>query len=204
MTTVIHFGRPHALVPKAHRQDGMTVWPIADLVPRTANAWLNELVKDKPYESIALSLWAHQPSLRQATERLGGYLTPMWPNTGGDSLWGVTVETAVRKVTESIHRGENHEGRVVGIYLYWLSQCVAEVARVAVYGINKNGNRIRWTYFEEPLHDWARKRGIVRVEAILEEGEPTAEVIAGLRTHLVARITNPVEAGYLEMYAHRG
>lgn len=204
MTNVVSIKNPRALSAKQSNGDGVAVWPIADLVPKAANAWLKEMTADKEYESVALSLWMHQPNLRLATEKLGAFLTPMWPNGLGESLWGSTVERAVKKVESAISRGEIYEARIVGIYIYWLSQCVYDIARLAVYGVTKTGERLRWTYFEEPLHEWAKKNGMAQLEAVLIDEEPTEEVIAGLHTHLVARITNPVDAGYLEMYAPRG
>lgn len=207
MSTVINLAARSARVQRPIQgggDEGVAIWSLADLVPKTPTAWLKDMVRDREYEAVALSLWQHQPNLRQATERLGAFLTPLWPDSDGKPLWAATVETAIRKVEAAIQRGEGYEGRVVGIYLYWLSQCVADVARIEVYGVNKDGARFRWTPFEAPLHEWAKKNGMTHLEACLAEETPRNEFVAGLKTHLVARISNPVDTGYLEMYAPRG
>ncbi|MFC6281211.1 hypothetical protein [Polaromonas aquatica] len=185
-------------------QGGAAVWAINALAPKTPNAWLNEIIRNKPYESIALSIWTHQPNLRVATEKLGAYLTPLWPAPDGQSLWSEAIEKAVTKVDLAVQRGESYHGRVVGIYLFWLASCVRDVARISVHGYNKHGERIIWKYFSQPLSVWVKANGIDHIEAVLVDEDPAEEVTAGLRTHLVASITDPVDAGYLEMYAPRG
>lgn len=185
-------------------QEGAAVWSISELAPKAPNAWLNEIIRNKPYESLALSIWMHQPNLRLATEKLGAYLTPLWPAPDGKSLWSEAIEKAVTKVDLAVQRGESYHGRVVGIYLYWLASCVRDVARIKVHGYTKQGERIVWKYFSEPLNTWVKRNAIDHIEAVLVDDEPTEEVTAGLRTHLVASITDPVDAGYLEMYAPRG
>jgi len=185
-------------------QEGAAVWSISELAPKAPNAWLNEIIRNKPYESLARSIWTHQPNLRLATEKLGAYLTPLWPAPDGKSLWSEAIEKAVTKVDQAVQRGESYQGRVVGIYLYWLASCVRDVARIKVHGYTKQGERIVWKYFSEPLSTWVKRNAIDHIEAVLVDDEPTEEVITGLRTHLVASITAPVDAGYLEMYAPRG
>jgi hypothetical protein len=170
----------------------------------SASAWLSHFIKDKPYESFAVSIWTHQPNLRDATEKLCAHLTPLWPSPDGQSLLGVAIEKALSKVDLAVQRGENYHGRVVGIYLYWLASCVRDVARVKVNGYTKAGERVAWKYFSEPLGDWVRSNGIEHIEAEHVDLEPTEEVTAGLRTHLIASITDHVDAGYIEMFAPRG
>jgi hypothetical protein len=156
------------------------------------------------YEALALSIWMQAPNLRAATEKLGAYLTPLWPSPQGNSLWSEAIERAVTKVDIAVQRGENYSGRVVGIYLFWLASCVRDVARIKVHGYTKEGERIVWKYFSEPLSVWVKNNAIDHLEAVLVDGEPTEEETTGLRTHLVASITDPIDAGYLEMYAPRG
>lgn len=183
---------------------GAAVWAISELAPKAPNAWLKEIIRNKPYESVALSIWLHQPNLRAATEKLGAYLTPLWPSPSGNSLWSEAIEKAVTKVDMAVQRGENYQGRVVGIYLFWLASCVRDVARITVHGYTRTGDRLVWKYFTQPLAAWVKSNAIEYIEAVLVEEDPTEEVIAGLRTHLVASITDPVDAGYLEMHAPRG
>jgi hypothetical protein len=203
MTSVTNIGS-RARQDRLINKGGAAIWPINELAPKIQSAWLNEIIRNKPYENIALSIWIHQPNLRIATEKLGAYLTPLWPAPDGNSLWSEAIEKAVTKVDLAVQRGESYHGRVVGIYLFWLASCVRDVARIRVHGYTKHGELIIWKYFTQPLNTWAKNNAIDRIEAVLVEDEPTEEVTAGLRTHLVASITDPVDAGYLEMYAPRG
>jgi len=200
LVTNIGGGPRRARLPVA---GGGVDWPINELTPKTPDGWLIEIIRNKPYENVALSIWRYQPNLRLATQKLGAYLTPRWPSPEGTSLWGDAIEKAVTKVDLAVQRGENYTGRVVGIYLYWLATCVRDVARVQVHGYTKQGERLVWKYFTQPLGLWVKSNGIDRIEAVLVEGDPAEEVTAGLRTHLVASITEPVDAGYLAMYGPR-
>lgn len=203
--TVINLAHSRGARNRTEADAAAAIWPLKDLIPASPNAWLKETVDGKPYAAVALSIWMHHPNLRVATEKLAAYLTPKWPTSKGESLLAKAIENAVCKVEAAVSRGESFEGRVVGVYLFWLANCVADVARVAVFGVAKNGEVMRWQYFSEPLHDWAKRHGMTQLEAVLADETPTEEEIAGLRTHLVARITdNPVDAGYLEMHAPRG
>ena len=203
MNTVIHIGSRTRHIPNSPR-DGVVVWPVQDITYKTPDVWLQELVKGKPYAHTASSIWMHQPKLRTATEKLGAYLTPMWPGQDGKPLWESALERAATRVDLAVQRGESYSGRLVGIYLFWLTSCVFDVAKIHLHGYTSSGERIVWKYFSKPLETWVRENKITYVEASLVEEDVAAEVVAGLRTHLVARITDPVDAGYLEMYAPRG
>jgi hypothetical protein len=203
LNTVIHIGSRARHIPTSPREGGV-VWPVQDIASTTPEVWLQELIKGKPYAHTASSIWMHQPKLRTATEKLGAYLTPMWPTPEGKSLWENAVERAVTRVDFAVQRGESYNGRLVGIYLFWLTSCVCDVAKINVHGYNASGDRFIWKYFSKPLEAWVRDHKITYVEASLVDEDVSAEVVTGLRTHLVARITDPVDAGYLEMYAPRG
>ncbi|MDP3168136.1 MAG: hypothetical protein Q8N06_22095 [Hydrogenophaga sp.] len=205
MSQVINFDRSKATSGGGVRIGGSGIWPLSGLSQTSPGAWLDATIDGKAYASVALSLWTHHPQLRAATERLGVLLTPMWPTLAGDSLLACAIENAVTKVDAAVRRGESYEGRVVAIYLYWLANCVAEVARLAVYGENTDGQLLRWRYFSEPLHSWALAHGMKELETVLVAEQPTVEEVAGLRIHLIARLTDdPVDAGYLELLAPRG
>lgn len=52
---------------------------------------------------------------------------------------------------------------------------------------------------------WALTHGMKELETVLVKEQPTVEEVAGLRIHLIARLTDdPVDAGYLELLAPRG
>jgi hypothetical protein len=203
MHAVIHIGRSN-FRSKVPSKAGAAVWEVNDLTPRPNENLLKDLVQGKSYESLAQAIWSHQPNLRIATEKLAEFLTPLWPSSEGGSLLSVAIERALEKVDSALQRGENYHARVVGIYLYWLASCVADVARLNVNGFNASGERLPFRYFSEPLHLWVKNNSIQYIEASLVEEEPSEEMITGLRMHLVASITNPEDAGYLEMYAPKG
>jgi hypothetical protein len=204
MAQIVSLNQYKRKMPLPKPRPGVALWPIRQLMPTGPKSWLKEIVSGKPYEATALSLWQHHPNLRRATEKLANYLTPMWPNHQGQSLWSTSVEKALQRVEQAMARGEGFEARIVGIYIYWLSQCAQDIACLEIYGVTPNGDRMRWQYFEEPLNSWAKRYGVTHLEAELVPEPPTQEVVAGLRTHLIAHITDPVDAGYVEMYAPRG
>lgn len=205
MATVVRLDK---FVPKRSRavhENPVVIWPLNELSPASSKAWLNQTIDGKPYANVALSLWTHHPKLRAATERLGSYLTPKWPTESGESLFSQAIERASTKVNAAVSRGETYEARIVAIYLYWLLESVSGVARLAVYGENKTGERLQWRYFSEPLHTWAKSHGMKHLEAFRVLEEPSTEEIVGLRIHLIAKITDdPVDAGYVELLAPRG
>lgn len=181
------------------------LWDLKAFRGEPVRTSLNKIIKDQPFEDIARSLWTHHPNLLTATESLAAHITPLWPSSKGGSLLAEAVTNAVSKVDAAVSRGENFQARVIGVYLYWLANSATDIARIGVYGRQRDGSMLRWHYFSEPLLEWARRNEIVEVEAVLLDREPTAAEICGLRMHLVARITNNhVDAGYLELHAPGG
>jgi len=189
----------------ASKQFNSDVWSIKDLSHGSSREWLQEAICGSDLEPLAKSIWMHYPSLQLATERLAMFITPRWPSSTGGSLLSKAVETAVFKVQDAVQGGDNFKGRQVGLYLHGLASCVADVARISVYGEDEHGETAMWQYFSEPLKDWANKRGITELQAYLAPNEPTPGELLGLRTILVGRIAgNHIDAGNLEMYAARG
>ena len=183
----------------------VAIWPIKDLAPATPSAWLMETIAGQSYEAVARSVWTHHPNLRIATEKLGEVITHKWPNAKDDAMLAKVVRHAVPRVDMAMQKGEGYSGRVIGLYLFCLTRCIPDVARLSIYGKTGDGEIVRWKAFSEPLQSWALKNGMQELEAHLVGTEPSEEESAGLRTHLVARITtDPVDAGYLEMHASRG
>lgn len=206
MSTILHFrhttDRRHKVVEKTDRPSAS--WMLDELVQAKPAAWLNSTIRSASYASVALSLWTHHPNLRLATERLGNYLTPLWPSSAGGSLLGKTIEKAVAEVDIAVQRGASYEARIVGIYLFWLASCVDDVARLQISGTTPTGEVITWKYFSEPLHQWAARHGMQQLEARLVAEPTSKEALAGLRTHLLAHIADPLDVGYLEIHAPRG
>ena len=181
------------------------VWPVADLPDeRRCREWLDQSVIGAPYENTARSLWRHHPNLRASTEKLAGYITPLWPAANGGPLLQIAVERAIGRAQLAIEQGQAFEGRLVGVYLYGLLDVVHEVAQLVVRGENRAGQLLRWEYFEQPLHTWARQHGIEQLIAQHTSARPSDVVLSGLRTHMTARLADPVDAGYLARHAAQG
>lgn len=204
--TVVPFrGRPADGPKEAAIPRGSVVWPVAQLPDqRQCGEWLDRVIVDMPYENTARSLWRHHPNLRISTEKLAGYITPMWPAASGSSLLQVAVERAVRRAGEAIDQGQAFEGRLVGVYLYGLLGVVSDIAQLSIRGEDAKGQLRRWEYFSQPLLAWAREHGIQRIIAERMQSQPSDVVLSGLRTHMTACLTNPVDAGYLARHAAQG
>ncbi|MDH4481350.1 MAG: hypothetical protein QE279_01425 [Rhodoferax sp.] len=186
------------------KKSGASAWSIEEIVSNDARSWLASLVRGRAFESRALSMWRLHPNLQMATEKLAEYLTPKWPAPDGSSALAQAIENAVTRVDIAIQRGEVYHGRLVGIYLHWLVNCVRDVERIEVHGYTRHGERLVYQHFSEPLRSWVTVNEIEHLEALSTETPASDEVIAGLRTHLIASITEPIDAGYLALNTPQG
>lgn len=185
--------------------DQEVVWPVRDLPDEAEyGKWLNDVIAGTPYEGTALSLWTHHQNLRDSAEKLACFITPKWPNAQGESLLQQAVHDAVTRAQEAIEQGQAFEGRLVGVYIYGLISVVQEIASLVVRGRNRGGQVMRWEYFSQPLLEWARENGIQELIVTKAAVRPSAAMLEGLRTHLLARIANPIDAGYLAKHAPHG
>lgn len=181
------------------------IWPVKDLPDEAEyGQWLDEVITGTPYEGTALSLWTHHQNLRDSAEKLASFITPKWPNALGESLLQQAVHDAVTRAQEAIEQGQAFEGRLVGVYIFGLISVVQEIACLVVRGRNKGGQVLRWEYFSQPLLEWARENGIEELVVTKAAVRPSAAMLEGLRTHLLARIANPMDAGYLVKHAPHG
>jgi len=180
-------------------------WPVAELPDeRQCGEWLDQVIVGTPHECMAMSLWRNQPNLRRSTEKLANFITPKWPAADGGPLLRVAVESAVKRAQEAIEQGQAFEGRLVGVYLYGLLGVLGEIAQLAIRGEDQDGQLRRWEYFSQPLLQWARQHGIQRLLVQRAEALPSEVVLTGLRTHMTACLTDPVDAGYLAKHAAQG
>jgi hypothetical protein len=197
--------RPRTKISDAFASSAAVIWPVAELPDeRQCGEWLDRVIVGRPYEGTALSLWRNQPNLRQATEKLASFITPMWPAPDGGSLLEDAVERAVGRAQEAIDQGQAFEGRLVGVYLYGLLCVVNDIAQLTIRGEDRDGQIRRWEYFSQPLLQWARGHGIERVLVQQVPAPPSEVVLSGLRTHMTACLTDPVDAGYLAKHAAHG
>jgi hypothetical protein len=181
------------------------VWPVAELPDaRQCGEWLDRVLLGTPQESMALSLWRNHPNLRRSTEKLASFITPKWPAASGGPLLRVAVEGAVARAQHAIEQGQAFEGRLVGVYLYGLLDVVSDIAQRVIRGEDRDGQIRRWEYFSQPLLQWARQHGIERVLVHRAEAPLSEVVLTGLRTHMTACLTDPVDAGYLAKHAGQG
>lgn len=205
-TIVLPFTSKRARKDTIHvAADQEVVWPVKDLPDEAEyGQWLDDVITGTPYEGTALSLWTHHQNLRDSAERLASFITPKWPNAQGESLLQQAVHDAVTRAQEAIEQGQAFEGRLVGVYIFGLISVVQEIACLVVRGRNKGGQVLRWEYFSQPLLEWAREHGIEELIVTKASVRPSAAMLEGLRTHLLARIANPMDAGYLAKHAPHG
>lgn len=181
------------------------IWAVGELPDERGCAeWLDQAIIGAPWENTALSLWRNQPNLRVSTEKLAAFITPRWPAADGSPLLRHALQHAVLRAQEAIDQGQAFEGRLVGLYLYGLLAVIADIAQVAVEGEDREGQMRRWAHFSQPLVPWARQRGVVRLHVQRAASRPPEVVLAGLRTHMTACLTDPLDAGYLARHAAQG
>lgn len=206
-TTVVPFTGKRPRPPKSilESPDGGVFWSVADLPDdRQLGDWLNQSIVSQPYGQTVRSLWKNQPNLRLATEQLGSYITPKWPAEAGGPLLQVAVDRAAKRYEEMSEQGQAFEGPLVAAYLEGLLEVIEEIANLVVRGEDDKGQVQRWEHFSQPLAHWAREHGISTL-LVHKQLTPASKVVRdGLRTHMVARITNAVDAGYLAKYSGRG
>lgn len=205
MTTVIPLGKRGRAVAADNAATQEVIWPVHELPDGAAcGQWLHEVVAGTDYEGTALSLWTHHQNLRDATEKLASFITPRWPSASGGSLLQNAVNEAVTRAHEAIDQGQAFQGRLVGVYLYGLMTVVQDIAGLVIRGKGASGNVHRWEYFSQPLLEWARQHNIEQVLVSKVRERPSAAMVEGLRTHLLARIADPIDAGYLAKHAPHG
>lgn len=184
--------------------EGEVVWPVADVPgPDQCSRWLDEVIVDKPFENVAVSLWTHHPNLRDSTEKLAAFITPQWPGEDGGSLLATAVGEAVSNVQRAIESRQAFQGRIVGVYLYGLLSVHEGVGRLVVRGQDRDGQMRRWNHFSVPLLQWAHGHGI-RELVVSEAAVVTKEFMSGLYYHMLTSVASPTDAGYMAKHAPQG
>lgn len=197
-----------SLRPRSARQinssSAVEHWSRRDLEKDNPEQWVYDALAGKPYEGFALSCWAQQPNLKKATVKLASYITPRWPSEEGSSLLVRAIGEAVRRSEEAVDNGENFTGRFVGVYLYGLTLNARDVARLSIKGVDRFGVVEYWRPFSEPLQQWASRLGIDTLVAETVTPGPTEAAVVGIRTHMVVRVSDPIDTGYLMKHAAHG
>lgn len=205
MTTIVTLNSARARLANNDFESGGTAyWPINDLVQSDEDQWIYEAIRDTPHEGAALSIWAHHPNLKEATQKLAAYIGPRWPTRHGGALLSLCIEEAVTRWQSSVQNGESFLGRVVGVYLYGLTKHAADVARLSITGVDRTGATHSWTHFSEPLKAWASRLDIDALRAEFAIPAPSEVVIAGIRTHMITHLSSPTDTGYLIKHAAHG
>lgn len=205
MTTIVTLNAARArIAPKDLRTASVVYWPVSELHEADEDEWIKTAVRDTPHESFAEVIWAHHPNLKEATRKLAEYIGPHWPDKAGGSLLALCIAEALRRSHASVSNGEAFLGRIVGVYLFGLTEHAADVARLTISGTDLSGVTHRWTPFAEPLGDWAKRLCIDTVCAEFTSPAPSEGTIAGVRTHMVTRLANPTDTGHLLRHAANG
>lgn len=183
---------------------GITYWPLQALESGGPEQWIRDALAGQPYEGFGLSCWAQQPNLKEATVRLASFITPCWPSEDGSSLLVRAIGEAVKRSEVAVGNGETFTGRFVGVYLYGLTMHAKDVARVSISGVDRFGMVQHWRHFSEPLQTWAVRHGIDTLVAEVSDPLPAEVTVVGIRAHMVVRVSDPIDTGYLMKHAAQG
>lgn len=183
---------------------GIAYWPLQALASGGPEQWIHDALAGQPYEGFGLSCWAQQPNLKEATVRLASFITPCWPSEDGSSLLVRAIGEAVKRSEVAVGNGETFTGRFVGVYLYGLTMHAKDVARVSISGVDRFGMVQHWRHFSEPLQTWALRHGIDTLVAEVSDPLPAEVTIVGIRAHMVVRVSDPIDTGYLMKHAAQG
>lgn len=183
---------------------GIAYWPLQALESGGPEQWIRDALAGQPYEGFGLSCWAQQPNLKEATVRLASFITPCWPTEDGASLLVRAIGEAVKRSEVAVGNGETFTGRFVGVYLYGLTMHAKDVARVSISGVDRFGMVQHWRHFSEPLQTWAVRHGIDTLVAEVSDPLPAEVTVVGMRAHMVVRVSDPIDTGYLMKHAAQG
>lgn len=208
MTTVVQLKHPSqgmGVRAQSNRQrSAIASWPKQAHEKSNTGQWIFEAVQDTDFHWLARSLWSNQPNLSRATERLAEFITPWFPDCQGKPLLPKAIAAAVESAGAAIGDGDGERlGRLTAAYLQGLVSIADELACIHVTGVDQCGGLCRWG-FSEPLIDWMSEKQLHDVLAHRAEPAANDAMILGMRTHLIARLTDPVDAGYLAKYALHG
>lgn len=181
--------------------DFIQAWPVFDLTPKHSSDWLEKLIENNPQRGLVISIWAHYPNLRTATQKLSHFLTPNWPSDSDTSALYKAIDVATTNVSAAVDQGDQFSGRIIALYLHGLASISKDVARIEIYGEDNKGVDHLWDYFSCPLQEWAKKHKMKEIELHAAREKISDEEILGLRQHLVASICNPRETGFFAAYA---
>jgi hypothetical protein len=205
MTTIVTLNAARARnTQQVLKSDAVVYWPVSELHQSDKDEWITNAVKGTPEEDFAQVMWAHHPNLKEATRKLAEYIGPRWPAKDGRSLLAVCIAEALRRSNNAVKNGESFLGRIVGVYLYGLTEHAADVARLSITGMDLEGITHRWTPFSEPLAAWAKRLRVDTVCVEFASPAPSEGTIAGIRTHMVTHLSNPTDTGYLLRHAAHG
>lgn len=206
-TTVLPFAAKRsraAADSESTTRGGEAIWPVLDLPDEQQRGeWLASVIDGQPFEHMAVSLWTHHPNLRTSAEKLASFITPNWPSESGDPLLATAVKAAILNAEEAVSQGQAFQGMIVGKYLDGLLSVHESVGRLDVRGQDRDGQVRRWDHFALPLLAWARGHGIDSL-VVSKAVNVTDTYLRGIRTHMLAAIATPVDAGYHSKFAARG
>ncbi|QHE78562.1 hypothetical protein [Hydrogenophaga sp. PBL-H3] len=183
---------------------GTEHWMRRELERSDPEQWVFDAIAGLPHEDFALACWSQQPNLRKAAVKLASYITPRWPTEDGSSLLAHSIGEAVKRAKAAVDNGEVFTGRFVGVYLYGLTLHARDVARLSIKGVDRFGVLEHWRPFSEPLQPWASRLGVDTLIAETVAPGPTEATVEGIRSHMIVRVSDPIDTGYLLKHAAQG
>lgn len=114
---------------------------------------------------------------------------------------GALVDEVLKAAFNAFEKSAlQHEPEVYSMvrYLNTLADAAYQIQKVNVYTLDSHGSPISWSYFTQPLAQWAKKSGGKEVY-FSPAPEPTADAIVGGRNYLCARIMTINDIGKLAL-----
>ena len=176
-------------------------WSVAEIGSANKTQWINDAMGNTQNPGAVMSLWAHYPNLKKATEKLASFITPSWPSSSEQSLLERAIDAGIANVQTALEQDDIFAPRIVGLYLHGLVSCAAEVAMTKITGVGDNESLHEWECFSIPLGAWAIVNQIEEIVAYKTTQTVSDEEILGVRKHILTSISTTKDTGYFEAYA---
>ena len=119
---------------------------------------LKNAIRNTQKKHITRDIFFTWPNAYQASLRLAGFITNLYPNEGSGSLLETTIARSVDAYVKVKNEKNDHEA--LKAYLESLTEAAVGVLQFALHGQAMNGEMIPWEPFSEPVSLWVKKKRI--------------------------------------------
>lgn len=117
---------------------------------------LKNAIRNTQKKHITREIFFTWPNAYQASLRLAGFLTNVYPDKNGVTLLESTIARAVDEYVKV--KNENNDHEALKSYLHSLTEAAVGVLAFALHGQSVNGEMIPWEPFSEPVSSWVKKK----------------------------------------------